>query len=133
MKELIPDFFQPHLGLSSIELSHSHEGPTLPVDSELDPIDSSVEARLAAMLEAKNFDRVMLDALKPAAADRSMLKPGMFNALRRDIHAKVEAALGPDASLPVERKDLESLKDLLDRMAADHDLGEHYRYALLKG
>ncbi len=38
--------------------------PVLPDDSSLQPIDAAVEARLAEMLEAKNFERVMIDALR---------------------------------------------------------------------
>lgn len=88
---------------------------------------------MAALLKARNFDYMVLDALHPEASDRSMLRPGEFHALRRTIHAKVEAALRGDNPLPVERKELEDLRDLLESLAADHDLGEHYRYSLLKG
>ena len=131
--KLTSDSYGPNIGISAIELAEGLENaPKLPEESQVVPIDSSVEARLASILEAKNFDRVMLEALKPGVQDKSILKPGAFHGLRREVVEKLNEAIAesPDSEA---RRELESLRQLLDKLAADHDLGEHYRYALLKG
>ncbi|MDA8908678.1 hypothetical protein N9I65_00725 [bacterium] len=134
MPDLTKESFIPHLGLSSIELSSgSDEGPLLPDDSGLDPIDASVESRLSAILDARNFERVMLDAIRPGIIDSTILKPGPFHALQREIAVKVEAARGDAAGGPDAQVELRDLSILLEKLGADHELGEHYRYALLKG
>ena len=134
MPALTTESFRPHLGLSSIELSSgAEEGPLLPDDSGLDPIDAAVESRLSAILDARNFERVMLDAIRPGIIDSTILKPGPFHALQREIALKVEAARGDAAGGPDAQVELRALSALLEKLGADHELGEHYRYALLKG
>lgn len=134
MPNLSSESFRPHLGLSSIELSNgAEEGPLLPEDSGLDPIDAAVESRLAAILDAKNFESVMLDAIRPGITDSAILKPGPFHALQREIMEKVEAAGKNATGEPDALDELQALSALLKNLGANHDLGEHYRYALLKG
>ncbi len=134
MADLTSDSFRPYIGLSSIELSSGLEDgvPLLPEDSGLDPIDAAVEARLAAILEAKNFDRVMLDAIRPNVEDHSILKPGRFYSIRREILEKLRQVLQSENGSEAQ-EELNALAKLLEKLAADHDLGEHYRFALLKG
>lgn len=134
MSNLTPDSFKPHLGLSSIELSDGIDpAEALPDTVGMDPIDASVEARLASILEAKNFERVMLESIRPEVTDRSIMQPGRFHALRRQILEKLELPAGTNPKGDPEGRELEELAALLRKLGEDHDLGEHYRYALLKG
>lgn len=133
MPDLTADSFKPYLGLSSIELAGDvGDIDLLPEASGMDPIDAAVEARLEAILNARDYERVMLDAIRPEVADRSILKPGRFHAIRRQILAKLEEAEKKDGE-PAARQEEVALAQLLRKLGADHELGEHYRYALLKG
>jgi hypothetical protein len=132
MSRLLPDSFQPRLGLASIEISHEESAPMLPEDSRLQPIDASVEAQMEAILHANTFERVMLDAIRPRVEDQSMLRPGVFHLMREEILKALEAAL-QDTADPQQRDEIQGVIALLKGLGADHDLGEQYRYALLKG
>ena len=134
MSNLTSDSFKPHVGLSSIELSDGIDpADALPDAAGMDPIDASVEARLASILVAKDFERVMLDAIQPDVGDRSIVKPGRFHALRRQILEKLEMSGGSGNPTEPVTQELAELTALLKKLGEDHDLGEHYRYALLKG
>lgn len=104
----------------------------LPEDSRLQPIDASVEAQMEAILHANTFERVMLDAIRPRVEDQSMLRPGVFHLMREEILKALEAAL-QDTADPQQRDEIQGVITLLKGLGADHDLGEQYRYALLKG
>ena len=132
MPDISSDSLGPNIGLSSIELSDGIDEPELPIDSGVDPIDSSVEESLANLLEAKNFEWVMLDSIRPQVQDSGILKPGHFHGIRRDIVEKI-GSLDAGGMEPEVVEELKDLLALLEKLAADHELGEHYRYALLKG
>lgn len=132
MPRLLPESFQPKLGLASIEISHEELAPQLPDDSRLQPINAAVEAQLEAILHANTFERVMLDAIRPRVEDQSMLRPGVFHQLRDEIIKVLEDLLSTTAENGQRQEILDVLK-LLRELGADHDLGEQYRYALLKG
>ncbi len=130
--QMLPESFQPRLGLASIELSDESPHPLLPEDSRLQPIDAAVERQLEAMLQAETFEKVMLDALRPLVHDRSILLPGIFHPLREQVLDSLKAAL-PHESDPAVCTDMETAMELLDQLGEAHALGEQYRYALLKG
>ncbi|HSJ04141.1 MAG: hypothetical protein ACAI34_03230 [Verrucomicrobium sp.] len=132
MARLVPESFQPRLGLASIEISNEEIAPLLPEDSRLQPIDASVEAQLEAILHAQTFERVMLDAIRPSVEDQSMLRPGVFHQMREEITGALQAALAGNTD-PAAREELQAVIRLLQELGADHALGEQYRYALLKG
>ena len=132
MNHLLPQSFQPRLGLASIELADEPTRPLLPEDSHLQPIDAAVERQLEALLQAETFEKVMLDALRPRVVDQDILHPGIFHPLREEVIGMLrsELAQSMDAALTQE---LEAAIALLEHLGAAHDLGEQYRYALLKG
>lgn len=127
-----PEAFQPRVGLSSIETMETYSQPQLPDDSTLQPTDAAVEAQLAAMLEAKTFDRVVLQALKPHVTDQSILKPTMYHALREEITHELAKLRMHSADGELNR-DIDAVLSLLTELGDAHHLGETYRYALLKG
>ena len=129
---LPPEAFQPRIGLSSIELADESLTPLLPDDSRLQPTDASVEAQLEEMLQAKTFEKVMLDALRPSVTDRSILRPGVFHPLRDQVLVKIQEALKTERDISV-TQELGNAIELLQQLGLAHDLGEQYRYALLKG
>ncbi|MBB5037716.1 type III secretion apparatus assembly protein SctX [Prosthecobacter dejongeii] len=132
MMQLTPEAFQPRVGLSSIELADESPHPLLPEDTHLQPINAAVERQLEAMLQAETFEKVVLDALRPQVQDQSVLHPSVFHPLRD----QVMRSLLQEASQQEDPNILEELKaaiNLLEHLGAVHDLGEQYRYALLKG
>jgi hypothetical protein len=132
MARLLPESFQSRLGLASIEISHEAVTPLLPDDSRLQPIDASVEAQMEAILHAQTFERVMLDAIRPALSDQSMLRPGVFHLMREELVNSLKTALGTTAD-PAFLDEIQAVLGFLQDLADDHALGEQYRYALLKG
>ena len=132
MNQLLPQSFQSRLGLASIELADEPTRPLLPEDSHLQPIEAAVERQLEALLQAETFEKVMLDALRPRVRDQDILHPGIYHPLREEVMALLQTELGQcaDPSLSVE---LQAAIALLEHLGAAHDLGEQYRYALLKG
>ena len=130
--QLLPDSFQPRLGIASIELADEPVTSLLPDDSRLQPIDAAVERQLEVLLQAETFEKVMLDALRPRVKDQSILHPSIYHPLREEVMGKLRTELHDtnDRSLAQE---LQSAMDLLEHLGAAHDLGEQYRYALLKG
>lgn len=132
MTQLLPDSFRPRLGLASIELADEPTTPLLPEDSRLQPITAAVERQLEALLQAETFEKLILDALRPRVQDQSVLHPGVYHAVRDEVmHSlRVEAAQPHD---PAMSQDLHSAIALLESLGAAHELGEQYRYALLKG
>ena len=132
MMQLLPEAFQPRIGLASIELADEPAQALLPDDSHLQPIGAAVESQLAALLEAETFEKVVLDALRPRVQDQSMLHPSVFHPLREEVAAKLRQEVGQQTD-PVVIQELRAAVTLLNHLAAVHDLGEQYRYALLKG
>lgn len=132
MPRLLPESFQTKLGLASIEIADQQVAPLLPEDSRLQPIDASVEAKMEAILQANTFERVMLDAIRPRVEDQSMLRPGMFHLMREEILKALVTAL-QDTADPQQQEEIQGVIGLLNGLGADHELGEQYRYALLKG
>lgn len=132
MSRLLPEAFHPQVGLSAILLTESAEGARLPDDSRLQPIDAAVEARLRAMLQAETFDRLILEAVRPSVADREVLSPGRFHALRGEVMAKI-GMLYQNTRDADERAELKAAWELLQRRTSEHELGEALRYALIKG
>lgn len=132
MTQLLPDSFQPRLGISSIELADESAVPLLPEDSRLQPIDASVERQLEALLEAETFEKVMLDALRPKVRDQGILHPSVFHPLREEVMGKLQNEISHETDLGL-AQDLRSAVALLEHLGAAHALGEQYRYALLKG
>jgi hypothetical protein len=132
MTHLLPDSFQPRLGLASIELADESPTPLLPEDSELQPIDSAVERKLEQMLLAETFEKVMLDALRPKVRDSGILRHGIFHQLREQVleNLRRSAALQTEPTVLAE---LQAAIELLEHLGRVHELGEQYRYALLKG
>src|SRR5690606_27426844 len=99
MKTHLPEAFEPRLGLSSVCNAEESSTGLLPSDSRLQPIDAAVEARLHAMLHARTFDALILDALRPHIVDRAVLAPAMFHAMRGQVAARLEA-LQDEATAP---------------------------------
>lgn len=132
MMQLLPEAFQPRVGLSSIELADESPTPLLPDDSHLQPINAAVERQLEAMLQAETFEKVVLDALRPQVQDQSVLHPSVFHPLREDVLRALHHECGQQAD-PAVQEELRAGIHLLDHLGAVHDLGEQYRYALLKG
>ena len=130
--QLIPQSFHSQVGLTSIELADESPQPLLPEDAQLQPINAAVERQLEAMLQAETFEKVMLDALRPHVHDQSILMPSAFHPLRGEVLAALyrEAQVHSDSALLGE---LQEAIALLQELGAAHDLGEQYRYALLKG
>lgn len=132
MMQLLPEAFQPRIGLASIEMGDESPSPLLPDDSHLQPINAAVERQLEAMLEAETFEKVVLDALRPRVRDQSVLHPSVFHPLRDEVmkalHVESETQTDPTVI-----QELHAAIHLLDHLGAVHDLGEQYRYALLKG
>jgi len=128
----LPDSFRPSMGLASIELANESETSQLPSDSSLQPIDAAVEKQLEQMLQPVTFERVMLDALRPKVTDHSILRPGAFHALRDQVlHRLAEAQ--PKAPDPTSAEEIRVAIAFLHHLGEIHNLGEQYRYALLKG
>lgn len=130
--QLLPDSFKPYLGLTSIELTDEPSDVKLPDDAQLQPTDASVEAQLEELLQAKTFQKVMLDALRPQVADRSILHPANFHGLRQQVLDKLTEALKNEPDPEIQRELFEAA-GLLQHLGQAHELGEQYRYALLKG
>lgn len=130
--QLLPDAFKPHLGLSSIELADEPLHALLPEDTQLQPTDAAVEAQLEELLQAKTFQKVMLDSLRPRVEDRSILHPVNFHPLRGKVLDKLTDALNLEAD-PGLKRELFEAAGLLQQLGQAHELGEQYRYALLKG
>lgn len=130
--QLLPDAFKPYLGLSSIEVTDQPINPQLPEDNHLQPINAAVEAQLEELLQAKTFHKVMLDTLRPQVEDRSILHPVNFHPLRGQVLDKLTQALKEEAD-PDLRRELFEAAGLLQQLGQAHELGEQYRYALLKG
>ena len=132
MMQLLPEAFQPRIGLASIEIGDESPAPLLPDDSHLQPINAAVEQQLEAMLEAETFEKVVLDALRPRVRDQSVLHPSVFHPLRDEVMQALR--MESDAQTdPAVIQELHEAIHLLDHLRAVHDLGEQYRYALLKG
>lgn len=132
MMQLLPEAFQPRVGLASIELADESPTPLLPEDSRLQPIDAAVERQLESILQAETFEKVMLDALRPHVQDRNILRPGVYHPLREEVLGELVAALQGEKDATV-AQELRAAVDLLQHLGVVHDLGEQYRYALLKG
>lgn len=132
MMQLLPEAFQPRIGLASIELADESPTPLLPEDSRLQPIDAAVERQLESILQAETFEKVMLDALRPHVQDRNILRPGVYHPLREEVLGELAAALQGEKDAAV-AQELRAAVDLLQHLGVVHDLGEQYRYALLKG
>lgn len=132
MMQLLPEAFQPRVGLASIELADESPTPLLPEDSRLQPIDAAVERQLESILQAETFEKVMLDALRPHVQDRNILRPGVYHPLREEVLGELAAALQGEKDAAV-AQELRAAVDLLQHLGVVHDLGEQYRYALLKG
>lgn len=132
MTHLLPDSFQPRLGIASIELTDHASNSLLPEDARLQPIDAAVERQLEILLQAETFEKVMLDAMRPRVNDQSILQPGLYHWLREEVLVKLDYQLH-DTSDRALAKELQSGIDLLKHLGDAHDLGEQYRYALLKG
>lgn len=132
MKTHLPEAFQPRLGLSSVCLAEDTSASTLPSDSRLQPIDAAVEARLQAMLHARTFDALILDALRPRIVDRAVLAPAMFHAMRAQVVERLEAMQHETAD-PDALAELHDALELLRTRDREHQLGECFRYSLLKG
>ncbi len=130
--QLLPESFQPRIGLASIELADESPTPLLPEDSRLQPIDSAVERKLEEMLQAETFEKVMLDALRPRVQDSSILRPSIFHPLREEVLEHLQKAESREADGNV-AEELRAAVALLQHLGLVHDLGEQYRYALLKG
>ncbi|TDU70711.1 type III secretion system (T3SS) protein YscX [Prosthecobacter fusiformis] len=132
MMQLLPEAFQPRIGLASIEMGDESPAPLLPDDSHLQPINAAVEQQLEAMLEAETFEKVVLDALRPRVRDQGVLHPSVFHPLRDEVMQALR--MESDAQTdPTVIQELHAAIHLLDHLGAVHDLGEQYRYALLKG
>lgn len=130
--QLLPEAFQPRIGLASIEMGDESPLPLLPDDSHLQPINAAVEQHLEAMLEAETFEKVVLDALRPRVRDQGVLHPSVFHPLRDEVMQALR--MESDAQTdPTVIQELHAAIHLLDHLGAVHDLGEQYRYALLKG
>lgn len=132
MMQLLSDSFHPRIGLASIELADESPTPLLPEDSRLQPIDAAVEKQLEAMLQAETFEKVMLDSLRPKVQDNSILRPGVYHPLREEVMQKLIKAQ-QEATDPQAAQELQAAVALLQHLGLVHDLGEQYRYALLKG
>ncbi len=132
MTQLLPESFRPRLGLASIEIADEPTAPLLPEDSRLQPIDAGVERQLEAMLQAETFEKVVLDALRPRVQDQSILHPSIYHPLREEVLASLQSTLRQESD-PEAIKALREGMDLLQHLGAVHELGEQYRYALLKG
>lgn len=132
MMQLLPEAFQPFVGLASIELADESPTPMLPEDSRLQPIDAGVERQLESILQAETFEKVMLDALRPNVQDRNILRPGVYHPLREEVLGQLLTALNEEKDATV-AQELHAAVDLLQHLGVVHDLGEQYRYALLKG
>src|SRR5262245_19706246 len=128
---LLPESFRPHIGLSSIELTDQPLTSLLPDDTQLQPTDASVEAQLEELLQAKTFQKVMLDALRPQVEDRSTLHPSKFHPLRTQVLERLAAAAEKESD-PELKQELLQATSLLLQLGQAHELGEQYRYALLK-
>ncbi len=120
------------MGLASIELADESPTPLLPEDSRLQPIDAAVERQLEVMLQAETFEKVMLDALRPLVQDSSILRPSIYHPLREEVLNQLLEALHDQSDMQVVHE-LRAAVDLLQHLGVVHDLGEQYRYALLKG
>lgn len=132
MMQLLPEAFQPRIGLASIELADESPHALLPEDSHLQPINAAVERQLEAILQAETFEKVILDALRPHVADQSVLHPSIFHPMREEVTTKLLHEL-QQSSDPQVQQELQAALDLLAHLADVHALGEQYRYALLKG
>ncbi|GAA5149706.1 hypothetical protein GCM10023213_47770 [Prosthecobacter algae] len=130
--QLLPEAFQPRIGLTSIEIGDESPAPLLPDDSHLQPINAAVEQQLEAMLEAETFEKVVLDALRPRVRDQSVLHPSVFHPLRDEVMQALRMESDTQTD-PAVIQELHEAIHLLDHLRAVHDLGEQYRYALLKG
>lgn len=130
--QLLPDSFQPRLGLASIEVADESPRPLLPEDSRLQPIGAAVERQLEAMLQAETFEKVMLDALRPQVGDSRILHPSVFHPMREQVREALKHALAHETDASV-TEDLQAALELLRQLGQAHELGEQYRYALLKG
>lgn len=132
MMQLLPEAFQPRIGLTSIELADESPTPLLPDDSHLQPINAAVERQLEAMLQAETFEKTVLDALRPRVRDQSVLHPTVFHPLRDEVMRNLQAECLTQND-PAVMQELQAAIGLLEHLGAVHDLGEQYRYALLKG
>ncbi|GEP43718.1 hypothetical protein [Brevifollis gellanilyticus] len=132
MMQLLPEAFQPRIGLASIELADESPHALLPDDSHLQPINAAVERQLEVMLQAETFEKVMLDALRPKVQDQSVLHPSVFHPMREEVAVKLREEIHTQHDISVVQE-LRAAMALLDHLGAVHDLGEQYRYALLRG
>jgi len=133
MNPSLPEAFRHYVGLSSIALVDEHpDGAELPADSRLQPIDASVEVRLRTLLQADTFDGLMLEAVRPKVYDRAVLAPSRFHALRDQVENRLRT-LALTTIDPEQKTELRNASTLLQTLAAQHELGEALRYALLKG
>ncbi|MES2596722.1 MAG: hypothetical protein V4662_15375 [Verrucomicrobiota bacterium] len=132
MMQLLPEAFQPRIGLASIELADESPHALLPDDSHLQPINAAVERQLESMLQAETFEKVMMDALRPHVQDQSVLHPSIFHPMRDEVAMKLREEIQTQYDMGVVQE-LRAAMALLDHLGAVHDLGEQYRYALLRG
>lgn len=132
MIHFLPEAFQPRIGLASIELADESPQSLLPDDSHLQPINAAVEKQLEAMLQAETFEKLILDALRPHVQDLAVLHPSVFHPMREEVAIKLTQEAQIQTNLAVV-SELRSALALLDHLGQVHDLGEQYRYALLKG
>jgi hypothetical protein len=132
MMQLLPEAFQPRIGLASIELADESPHSLLPDDSHLQPINAAVERQLESMLQAETFEKVMLDALRPRVQDQSVLHPSVFHPMREEVAVKLHEESKTQTDLAV-LQELRAAMALLEHLGDVHELGEQYRYALLKG
>ena len=132
MKNVLPDAFHPHIGLTDIALTDANVDARLPDDSRLQPIEAAVEAQLKAMLQADTFDALILDALRPDAFDREVLAPWRFHTLREAALTRIQTRL-TFAADTADAQELRAAAQLLRARGLEHELGQTLRYALLKG
>ncbi len=132
MNKLLPEAFQPWVGLTDVALADESPSSRLPADSRLQPIDAAVEAQLRIMLRADTFDALILEAVRPSAFDRGVLAPARFHQLREAVSARL-AARRLVAASPEETAELAAAAAVLRTRTNEHELGEALRYALLKG
>ncbi|MBV8967636.1 MAG: hypothetical protein JO331_01055 [Verrucomicrobia bacterium] len=127
----VPEAFRQGLGLSSIELWDDTAASRLPQTEQLHPNIELVPAHLPAILDAQTFERWILQALHPKITDRSILAPGRYIQLRQRVLNKL-LAMRSAATDPERQTDLDRAIELLHQESRDYELGQEFRYALLK-
>lgn len=131
--KMLPDAFQPRLGIASVEHWDEQEVlALLPEDSRLQPIDAAVEAKMEEILHARTFEATVMEAFRPRAGAGGLPSPHEFYSMREKLLQRLQE-LAPEAKDPAVAEDLRRAAALLQQQVQVHALGEQYRYALLKG